>query len=178
MALFDVSKLGNLFANKKPMAQVIPGTMTTDKMTWSNSSGDGSAYVVNADSLICSYVIPPQQFHYWGFGSASQPANQGYMFVSFKDTNATPVQIDGTMTLRVSDAVGRNNHFIVSYDTANLRGSTTLRTQQIPLPAQPQEVAHINDRLEIYLKVRTTTGTGIISKANSEFYIPESYGFE
>ncbi len=174
MPLFNLSRLQNF---GKPVVQaVVPGTLTKDKMTWSNTAGTGSAYVVGADSLVCKYVVPPQQFHYWGYGNSNEQANQGYMFVSFQD--ALAVQIDGVMTLRKSDANGKANEFVVSYDTAILRGSTTLKTQQIPLPAQPQFTARINDILSIYMNVRTTTGNGTIDQALSEFYIPESYGFE
>jgi len=78
------------------------------------------------------FQIPAQQGYEWGYGSAAQPENQGYLYVSLKIAAGT--QVEGKLRLVVSDANETKKVVIYEERTEVLRGSTTDKTQKVPLP--------------------------------------------
>jgi len=149
-----------------------PKTLTKDDF---HLAQDGTQSIVaGVWNQIGSFTVPPQQKYRFGYGNASQPDNQGYLYIDLKDNSATPVQVEGKIRLIYSDASGLRKDVVFEDRTNRLRGSVVDKKLMIPLPetvwsGRPDGFAREDDKLviEILPDVSAT-----LSKANSTIYIP------
>lgn len=116
-------------------------------------------------------IISAQQAYEYGFGDASHPENQGYLYVSLLTMSA--VQVDGKLRLVVSDANEMNQTVIYEERTEVLRGSTTLKTQKIPLPKTGPTMKE-NDKMLLYIE---PDSAATISNTASTILIPATAHF-
>lgn len=116
-------------------------------------------------------IVTAQTKFHWGFGQANLPANQGYMYVSIKDNQGTPAQIEGFVTLAVADANEWNIVNILRERTEVLRGDTADKNKKKALPEQGPWVTQ-DMHLLVYLEPDGDQTTNLISKANSILMLP------
>lgn len=116
-------------------------------------------------------VIPAQQQYEWGYGIAGQPENQGYIYMDLKDDQGTPVQVEGTIRLCVSDANEEMVRPIYTNRTEPLRGSQTDKTMKVPLPRTPPRLSE-DDKMIIQIDPDVDQITQKVSKTNSTLNLP------
>lgn len=78
--------------------------------------------------------VPADTEWSWGYGSANNPENQGYLFVDLQ--NSSPAEVEGIIRFTVESSTGRQTHVVADYDTSRLAASKTNREQMVPLPEQ------------------------------------------
>jgi hypothetical protein len=167
MAWFDEikSKLGGV-------AGLVGGKAGFNKtLTVADFMSAPVAVVTDKFTKFGEYVIPAQQAYEFGYGSASQPENQGYLYVSLLTDLA--VAIEGKLRLVVSDANEMTLTTVYEERTEVLKGSTTLKTQKVPLPKMGP-TAKENDKLLIYIKSDSAV---TISNTASTILVPATAHF-
>ena len=83
---------------------------------------------------IARFKVPSSTEYSWGYGRASNPENQGYLYADIQ--NDTSGAIEGTIRFTLQSATGREEIVVADYDTEKLDASKTDRTQQVPFPEQ------------------------------------------
>lgn len=83
---------------------------------------------------IARFRVPSSTEYSWGYGRASAPENQGYLYVDLQ--NGTPGPVEGTIRFTLQSATGREEIVVADFDTEKLNASKTDRTQQVPFPEQ------------------------------------------
>jgi hypothetical protein len=149
-----------------------PKNLTKDDFQLANNSTQ--SIVAGVWNTIGAFKVPAQQKFRFGYGKASEPDNQGYLYIDLKDTSATPVQIEGMIRLVYADASLLKKSVIYEENTRVLRGSTTDKKLMKPLPEtintlRPDGYAGEDDYLLIELKPESSA---TLSKANSTVFIP------
>ena len=129
------------------------------------------AVVVDKFNKFGEFVVPAQQAYEFGYGSASQPENQGYLYISLLTMSA--VQIEGKLRLIVSDANEMKQTVVYEERTEVLRGSTTLKTQKIPLPKIGATLKE-NDKMLLYIDPDSAV---TISSTASTILVPATAHF-
>lgn len=82
---------------------------------------------------IARVEIPPETERRWGFGTAKNEANQGWLFGQFN--NADGEQIHGKLIFKWVNATGRNEQVIAEVDTKDIDTTERYnRDQQKPMP--------------------------------------------
>ncbi len=171
MAMFDLSNIKKLIGGAPtPTAVGFQRVLNQNDFTFATTSTT-SKYTAGNYDIIAKFQIPAQQAYTWGYGSSIQPDNQGYLYVSLKDTATTPAQVDGKIRFATSDANFLNTSIVAELRTDNLRGSTSLRTQMMPFPTQGQEMG-FNNYLLVYLNADSGSGNGTLAQGNSSMLIP------
>lgn len=80
------------------------------------------------------FEVPSSTEYSWGYGRASNPENQGYLYVDLQ--NGTPAAVEGTIRFTLQSATGRQEIVVADFDTEKLDASKTDRQQQVPFPEQ------------------------------------------
>jgi hypothetical protein len=123
---------------------------------WGEFSGFDGADVGGSKFIeIASYEVPASTEYSWGYGSAQNPENQGYLYVDLNDgTDA----VDGVIRFAQESPTGRNSRVVADFDTTRLDASTSDRTQQVPFPEQVSHPLVTQDsKLVVYLKTSDDT---------------------
>jgi len=168
--MFDWIK--NLVGAVSPVAVVRGFPKTLTKAEFNLAGGSTQSIVSNVWNTIGEFVVPAQQKYRFGYGSAKEPENQGYLYVDLKDNSNA--QIEGVIRLVYSDATGLRKQVIFEDRTNRLRGSAVDKKLMIPLPDTPcglraDGFAGEDDRLLIEIK---PDSNATLSYDNSTIYIP------
>ena len=147
---------------KQTMA--IGGTGVTFRDNVSLVSGDFN--------LVTYYTVQAQEKATFGWGSAAQPVNQGYMYLQFQ--TSVPAAIDGPTRLVLEDAHGAQipGGVVLEEQSTRLDGSTTDRDLQVPLP-QWSLFATEDSRLAVRMD---PTATATVEQDNSTVQLPITLG--
>lgn len=115
---------------------------------------------------IGDFIVPAQNRYRFGYGSAAQPDNQGYLYIFLKDPAGNEVK--GKVRLAVADYNERTvtNAFEDRSDV--LHGSQTDRKQMRPLP-DTKVTASEDMRLQIYFN---PDSDGTVSYTQTVMTIP------
>lgn len=118
--------------------------------------------------------VAPQEAQRWGFGQREFPDNQGYCYVDLNDING--VDENGFLRLMWKNPNASRTDMIKEFRTESLRGSQTVRDQQVLLPEQPilgiggRDYALEDERLALDVKMdfgsQTLLATGTPSVIN------------
>lgn len=138
------------------------------------STGDfdsfGGTAVDGEFSTIATYTVPAGTEISWGYGSAKNEANQGYIYALIQDT--TPAEVNGVLRLAQTNPTGRRTEVVADFDTEELSGSRTDRSQKQPLPEQVDKPLVTQDS-RIMVQFRQTTGSNVdISEPDSDVSMP------
>lgn len=130
----------------------------------------GGTAVDGEFSTIAAYTVPAGTEISWGYGSAKNEANQGYIYALIQDT--TPAEVDGVLRLAQTNPTGRRTEVVADFDTEELKGSKTDRSQKQPLPEQVDKPLVTQDS-RILVQFRQTTGANVeISEPDSDVSMP------
>lgn len=114
------------------------------------------------------FDVPAATEYSWGYGSAQNPENQGYLF--FDLYNSTPSELEGTVRFSLESSTGRESEVVADYDTSRLDASKSDKQQMVPFPEQ---VAHPkvgqDQSLVIYMEGNTAD---TISNSDSTIIVP------
>lgn len=80
------------------------------------------------------FTVPASTEYSWGYGSAANPENQGYLYVDLQ--NGTPNAVEGTIRFLQRSATGRNSEVIADFDTTRLDASKSDKALMVPFPEQ------------------------------------------
>ncbi len=106
----------------------------------------------------------------WGYGSANNPENQGFLYVDLQ--SGTPNPVEGQIAFYVESATRRTSHFVTSYDTERLDASKTDKTNMVPLPLQKAYRASEDSYLVIYLNAASSNTDQSVDESQSDVIIP------
>lgn len=134
-----------LFDNSLPVAQEAARVMGKSEESAERDSFKRDFGVDNFDSFggdtqpgkdieLARYIVPASTEYAWGYGSADNPANQGYFYVELVADDGT--QIHGQLTLTQESPTERGQTVVASYDTERLDASKSNSELQVPLPEQ------------------------------------------
>lgn len=117
---------------------------------------------------IARFEVPADTEYSWGYGRASAPENQGYLYVDLNDADAS--NVNGQIRFKIESATGRSTEVVKDVDTEKLDASKTDRTEQVPLPEQlGSPVASQDAYLVIELNASADAD---VSDAESDVIIP------
>ena len=172
------SSVANLVSGlRKPVAGSAP-TTTYFKMTMA-IGGTGVTFrdavsLVNGDfNLVSYYTVQAQEKATFGWGTAAQPVNEGFIYLQFQ--TSVPAAIDGPTRFVLEDAHGSqiSGGVVMEEQSTRLDGSTTDRDLQVPLPQWPL-FATEDSRLAIRMN---PTATATVEQDNSTVQIPITLGW-
>lgn len=127
--------------------------------------GDASAGQYNE---VGRFRVPADTEYSWGYGKASAPENQGYIYIDLQD--GTPEPVEGTLRLTVESSTGRRTEVVQDLSTERLDASKTDRTQMVALPEQVGSALASEDA---YLVLRLNPNTdATVDPGNSDIIIP------
>lgn len=119
--------------------------------------------------------VPADTEWSWGYGSAKNPENQGYLYVDLMDNSSTPVAVDGQLRFVIESSTGRNTEVVKDIDTERLDQSKTNRQQMVPFPEQVQSSLATQDAYLVGKLDPVSSNDGdTVSGANSDVIIPAS----
>ena len=124
-----------------------------------------TATVSTGFTKLGSYTVPAQQAVHWGYGSASLPDNQGYIYLKLADSTAH-TDVDGVIRLVQANAQETRTEVVFEERTDALDGSTTDRQNMIALPEQTQFDLVGEDSLLI-IQFRPDTSATVSATATS-----------
>lgn len=111
----------------------------------------GGSVLAGEYTTIARYDVPASTQISWGYGKASNPENQGYLYVDLQ--NGTPAAVEGTVRLAQESPTGRRTLVVADYDSTTLDASKSDRTQRVPLPEQVDKPLVTQDsRIVVQLK--------------------------
>ena len=200
MPLPIFGNIGGMFSgfgggNRKPVVGTVEGglgipqgftkasgrrdTTRPDYFTANNTTAVTSGF-----TELGSLKVLAQQALRFGFSVSGNNDNQGLCFISLLSPNAT--QLDGYVRLVAKDANKFSTRVAKEYYTTTLRGSVTVRDQQVLLPEQPTSPDVNRDyvvqdeflALDIKPDVAVSSGVGTeISTTKSSIVISTSQYF-
>jgi hypothetical protein len=115
------------------------------------------------------FKVPASTEYAWGYGSADNPENQGYLYVDLQDGSSN--QIEGTIQLVQESATGRQKVVVAEYDTNRLDSSKSDRTNMVPLPEQVDK-PKVGQDSYLVLYFDGSSGGNTIDSGNSECIFP------
>lgn len=113
-------------------------------------------------TTIATYKCPAQQQIAVGYGNASQPENEGRVYIFLRTGEATPVEITGKVRILVTDYNETRIRKIFEHDGELLHGSLNDKRQQIPIGESRPMVAE-DDYIKIQVmpvSAHSTAGAG------------------
>jgi hypothetical protein len=133
----------------------------------SNFDSFGGDVTAGKFTEVARFKVPADVEYRWGYGRATAPENQGYLYVDLQNGSANPVE--GTIRFVIESATGRRQEVIADYDTEKLDASKTDRTQQVPFPEQPNVTA----TQDAFLVVKFDPASNdTVSSSDSEVILP------
>lgn len=115
------------------------------------------------------FVVPAQQTLHFGYGTAEQPDNQGYLYILIKDD--APANMAGKVRLVQSNAQETVKYVVSEYNLASTHGSVTNKAMQIAFPEQEQFPMVGEDSL-LWVEVKSDDDTMVLDVSISEIYVP------
>jgi len=106
----------------------------------------------------------------WGYGSANNAVNQGFLYVDLQ--SSTPNPVEGQIAFYVESATRRKSYFVTSYDTERLDSSKTNRDQMVPFPLQKAYLASEDSYLVMYLNASSNNEDQTVDEGASDIIIP------
>lgn len=89
---------------------------------------------------IARFTVPAKTEYSWGYGSAENPENQGYLYVDLRgsdgDSDGTPDELEGTIRFLQRSATGRGSEVVADFDTTRLDASKSDKSLMVPFPEQ------------------------------------------
>ena len=89
---------------------------------------------------IGKFTVPASTEYSWGYGSAENPENQGYLYVDIQlDTSgdgAADTQASGSIMFAQESPTGRGYEVVAEYDLSRLDASKSDRNQMVAVPEQ------------------------------------------
>lgn len=89
------------------------------------------------------FTVPASTEYSWGYGSAENPENQGYLYVNIQiDTagdGAADTQATGSLMFAQESPTGRGYEVVAEYDLSRLDASKSNRNNMV---AFPEQVSH------------------------------------
>lgn len=165
-------------------AQLFGGTRIGEVLGMSESEARSDAFprnfnVDNFDTFggdvtagkfteVARFKVPAGTEYWFGYGSAKNPENQGYLYVDLK--NGSSAAVEGTIRFTIQSETGRREQVIADFDTTKLDASKSDRTQQVPLPSQKSKAYATQDSFLVVKMNPASNGT--VSSANSEVIVP------
>lgn len=128
----------------------------------------GEDVTADAWTRLSEFTVPASTRYAWGYGSAKNPENQGYIYVLIQ--NGTPEEVTGTLRLAQESPTGRKTLVVADFDSSTLHGSKSDRTQRIPLPEQVDKPQVSKDSKLVVEFNANSTDT--IDPANTEVILP------
>lgn len=128
----------------------------------------GGSLVAGQYNELARFRVPSDTEYSFGFGKATAPENQGYVF--FDAQTSTPSAVDGTLRLVVESSTGRNQEVVKDLATERLDASKVDRTQQVPLPEQVGSAIATEDAY-LVLKMNPNADA-TVDKTESEMILP------
>jgi hypothetical protein len=120
---------------------------------------------------IASFTVPSDTEYSWGYGKASAPENQGYLYVDLQ--SSTPNPVEGTIRFVIESSTGRKTEVVSDFDTETLDASKTDRTLKVPFPEQVgSSIATEDARLVIKLNPKSSNTDQSVDSSESEVIIP------
>lgn len=114
------------------------------------------------------FTVPASTEYSWGYGSANNPENQGYLYVDLQ--NSTPAAVEGTIRFLQRSATGRNSEVIADFDTTRLDASKSDKALMVPFPEQ---VNHDLVTQDSHLTVELNANANdTVDAAESEVILP------
>lgn len=172
MALFD-SGVNNIAET----IGVDPGSTRDEGEAFSRelNVGDfdsfGGDVTVGKYTEIASFQVPADTKYAYGYGRATNPENQGYLYVDLQ--SSTPNPVEGTIRFIVQSSTGRRTEVVKDFDTERLDASKTDRTQMVPMPEQVNSALATQDAyLRIQLNPAPSNTDQSVDSAQSEVIIP------
>lgn len=83
---------------------------------------------------LLTFVVPAQEQYRWGYGSSRHPENQGYIYVSFVDSDGN--EVEGVVRVAQTNAQELNTITVKEKQAEVLSGSKTDRTKMKAFPEQ------------------------------------------
>lgn len=122
---------------------------------------------------VAEFVVGAQERYKWGYGSASAPENQGYIYCDL--VNSDSEQVEGTVRFAQTDANERQLRTSFEDDVQTLDGSKTDRKQQKPLPKQVDKPWVGRDSM-LVIEINPTNTSSLttedVDSSNSEVILP------
>lgn len=115
------------------------------------------------------FVVPAQQTLHFGYGSAQEPDNQGYLYIQIQDD--APAAMAGKVRLVQANAQETVKYVVAEYNLASTHGSVTNKAMQIALPEQSQYPLVGEDSL-LWLEVKSDDDTMVLDHSLCEVYVP------
>lgn len=120
---------------------------------------------------VARFKVPADTEYSWGYGKASAPENQGYLYIDLQ--SGTPNPVEGTLRFIVESSTGRKTEVVSDFDTERLDASKTSREQQVPLPEQVSSALATEDAfLVVKLNASPDNTDQTVDSGNSEVIIP------
>jgi len=120
---------------------------------------------------VARFKVPADTEYSWGYGKASAPTNQGYLYVDLRSGNDNATE--GTLRFIVESSTGRRTEVVADFDTGRLDASKTNREQQVPLPEQVSSALATEDAfLVVMLDASSSNTDQNVDSGNSEVIIP------
>lgn len=117
---------------------------------------------------VAEFKVPASTRYAWGYGSASNPDNQGYLYVDLQ--NSTPSEVEGTIQFAQESPTGRQKVVVAEFDTTRLDASKSDRKLMVPFPEQVDKPKVGQDSyLRVYMDANAND---TISEGDSEVIIP------
>lgn len=114
------------------------------------------------------FTVPASTEYSWGYGSAKNAENQGYLYVDLQ--NSTPAAVEGTIRFLQRSATGRNSEVIADFDTTRLDASKSDKALMVPFPEQ---VNHDLVTQDSHLTVELNANANdTVDAAESEVILP------
>lgn len=123
---------------------------------------------------LAAFEIPASTEYAWGYGRASNEANQGYIYVDLNGddgTGSVTQEITGTLRLSQESATGRETLVVSDFALGKLDGSKTDRGLQIPLPEQVDKPTVSKDS-SLVVSVRANEDGEDVTDEVSEVILP------
>lgn len=119
---------------------------------------------------ISRFRVPANTEYSWGYGSAANAENQGYLYVDLRNNATTPAKVEGTIRFTVESSTGRNTEVVADFDTERLDATKSDRGSMVPFPEQVGSAVASEDA---YMTIRMSPNVSdTIVAGNSDVIIP------
>jgi len=184
MGILDqvIGSLGSGTIQRAPVPASQPGFPTHIQVVDGDTAYDTAAEVYGAigaagvETIIWERTTPAQEEIAWGFGAASKPANQGYMWFAMLDSG-TDWSV-GTLKLAQSSHSRRRTIIVAEFADSQLHSATvtTLATAGLlnkeDMIALPEQTQYPKVGEDSYLQLRYVLITAATTVDAAGFAIP------
>lgn len=108
-------------------------------------------------TLVGYYKIPAQQMVRIGYGRASEPQNQGYMYIRLDGSGGA---ITGMVRIKIESANGERSDMVGEWNLISTAGDKNLKDKMIALPEDIRFQAKEDDKILIEIKTDNVAADG------------------